>query len=339
MLPLDSGPAFIRAFLIWYEDHILKADTSRISIEKPVFLFGLPRSGTTILQNILCSHDSAAYITNSMHQFGKSIIAIEHFRKLLRLDFEGQRYIKDGLMVGPGSPNEGIAIFADWFKLDPFSTSYKDLNIDQFSQSEINDGLEILKKVIWSFGRNGKRFFNKCPGLFVQVLFFLQIFPDAKFIHLIRDARMCANSMIKLYKRNVLQENKIKATYPNLLRPEQSVVPYPHLPKLEEYLEAYGPEDIQTTANLWNDGVSFLVDKRNQIPDLFEVRYEDILENPQGEITKILKFCEFPAIKDPKSRFWQMVETFKPVHANRQYGDFDIIESICSVNMKRYGYL
>ena len=339
VVPQDPPPKLLERFLTWYERHVLDVHTSGITIDRPIFFFFFPRSGTTILQDTLCSHPTVAYITNSMHQFRTCLCAAEDIRKRLNLNFRGERYLHDGIIIEPGSPNEGHAFFAEWCHLDPYSLEYVELRFDQFATEEIEEARETIRKIIWSFGSDGRRFVNKNPAVLGQILLLKDVFPDAKIIHLIRDARMCANSMIKLYRRNKAQEITLKSLLPNQYNHDGFFVPYPRLPRLAEYLEKFGPEDIRTTANLWNDAISFLNDRKDHLPYFYEVRYEDILADPQEEVLKILQFCELPVDQDHNSLFWKMVEKIKPVAVKDEYQNFDLVESICRANMQKYGYL
>ncbi len=48
----------------------------------------------------------------------------------------------------------------------------------------------VLQNNLWIF--NKPRFVNKCPGNSVRIEFLQEIFPDAIFIHIIRDGRAAA---------------------------------------------------------------------------------------------------------------------------------------------------
>jgi hypothetical protein len=338
VLPQDPPPRLLEILLSWYERKILKVDTSTIKIDRPIFIIGLPRSGTTILQDVLCSHPDAAFITNSMHQYRNCLCGAEDLRRRLRLNFRAERYLADDLYIEPGSANEGMAIFAEWCGLDPYPLDFVELNFDDFSNEEIESGREIIRRVIWSFGIEDKRFINKNPALLVQIVLLGKVFPDAKIIHIVRDPRMVANSLIKLYRRNVDQERKLKSEFPQLYNQEGYFIPYPRVPKLAEYLEKFGPEDIRTTAHLWNDAISYLVERKEKLPNFYEVRYEDILVDPHKELTKLLVFCELPLEKEQITHFWAMADTIKPVPPSDEYHSFDLVESICKDHLQRYNY-
>src|SRR3954447_23822330 len=96
LIPLRRRPALFEAFMRWYERR-MNIDVSQIVIDRPIILTGLPRSGTTILQDVLCTHPNLAYVTNAMNEFPTCFCAAEDLRKRLNLDFKAERYLADSL--------------------------------------------------------------------------------------------------------------------------------------------------------------------------------------------------------------------------------------------------
>jgi len=325
-------------FLKWYERTILTVDTRDIQIDRPIFLIGLPRSGTTMLQDVLCTHPDLAYFTNAMHQYRDCFCAAEDLRKRLQLDFRGERFLGDSIEVGPGSPNEGHMFFAEWAGVDVYSLDYHDLRMENFTPEQIEQARESIRRVLWCFGGQA-RFFNKNPGSLTSILLTKDMHPDAKIVHIIRDPRKCANSMLKLYRKSREQEEKVHALLGIDEEEAQTFIPYPRLPRLKEYIETYGPDDLRTTANIWNDAITYVDERKDQVPHYYEVRYEDILANPRAEILKILDFCELEPIAEENTAFWEKLDAIGVVQHKNQYGDFDLVESICRDNMRKHGYL
>jgi len=339
VIPLDEPPALLERALRAYERRVLKVDTSAIPIDRPIFLIGLPRSGTTMLQDIICAHPAIAYVTNSMHQFRSCFCAVEHVCRRLKLDFKGERYILDGVEVQPGSPNEGHGFLMDWLNIDPYSLRFKTCRIGDIPEHKVEELREIIRKVIWCHGGQANRFFNKSPALVARIPPIRTWFPDARIVHVVRDARMTANSMIKLYHRHVAQEARIRARLGVQPHPDGPLIPYPRIPRLEQYIESYGCDDIRTTANIWNDAISIINDAKVDVPFFYEVRYEDIIANPKTEIAKLMEFCELPEVADPGAPFWRQVRRIRTGPAPAPYGDFELVEDICRENMRKYAYL
>lgn len=339
VIPRRKPYNFMVNLFQWYENTVLNVDTSNIKIDRPIFLLGLPRSGTTMLQDLLCTYPNVAYITNTMHTFRYALCAIEDLRKRLGLDFKGERYLADSVDVSLGSPNEGHLFFTDWADIDIYSLEWPELRIDNFTPEQIEEGRELIRRVLWCFGGNGKRFFNKNPSHVTFFTLLKDIYPDAKFIHIVRDPRMCANSMVKLYRRNLEQDAKLADELGKHLTDTRPFVPFPRLPRLPEYMEKYGGEDLRTTAGLWDDAINYIHEHDEGIAHFYEVRYEDILADPLVEVGKILDFCELPELEDRDTAFWRKLNQIGVVNHTNKYGDFDLIEEICGDNMIKYGYL
>ena len=332
LVPLHPLPVSVERFLKWVERRVLDIDVRGVAIDRPIFLIGLPRSGTTLLQDILCTHPDVAFITNVMNQFPSCFCAAEALRRRLRLDFRAERYV-DGLEIRAGSANEGMAFFAEWFGVDLYSLEYKNLRVGDFTPGEVEGWMETIRRIVLSSGGTRHRFFNKNPGLLPYMLLLNDLFPDAKFIHLVRDPRLCANSMIKLCRRNQAQEAKLRGQ-----SKENLIVPYPRLPNLAEDVRRYGAHDIRTTAHLWDDAMSFVARHSGAIRFFYTVRHEDIVANPKRELSKILEFCELQDVDDPDARFWREAGRVGVVPTTGDYRNFELIGEICKSNMDKYGY-
>lgn len=333
-------PKLLEQFLIWFERQMMNVDITNIRIDRPIFIIALPRVGSSMTQNIICAHPNISYISNTMHQFRRCFCAAEDLRRRFNLNAEGERYLGDSVIIDTRTPSDAVAFWGEWFKEDFYSLDYVDRKIEDFSSDEIERIKGIIRKMIWCFGSDGRadRFFTKNPGLISRILLLKDIFPDAKFIHIVRDPRMVANSLIKLYKSDHAQLIKIRSKMRHGVYDDKPFIPYPRLPNLAENIKKYGPEDIRTTAHIWNDAVSFINERKEQLPSFYEIRYEDILANPKEMIFKIFEFCELPQISEDNTEFWQKISQVGVIHHKNIYGNFEIVEEICHNNMQRYGY-
>lgn len=331
IIPLMHPPAAGVRLFEWYERFVLRVDVSDIEIDRPIFLVGVPRSGTTMLQDILCAHPDVAYFTNAMHLYPTCICAVEDLRKRFRLDFDGDRFLRDGVRVGTGTPNEGHAFFARWLNRDPYALDPVEARFADLSDEQRASMGRTIRKVLWSFG-DDKRFFNKNPNAIFYLPMIRDAFPDARIIHIVRDARQVANSMLKLYARTQEQLARI----PN--RDDRPFVPYPRYARLREHVEAYGANDLRTTAHIWRDAMATVAKHRESLPHFYEVRYEDILTDPDGEIAKICDFCELEEPALEANDFWRKINGVEDRSSTNQYGDFEVVESICEPHLAQYGY-
>lgn len=335
----EPSPALLTGFLEWYEEHVMKVDVSRIKVDRPIIMLALPRAGASILQNIICTHDKVSYLTNTMHMFRSCLCAAEHFRRRLNLNAKGERYLHDSVVVDVNTPADGIAFWGQWLKSDPYSLDFVEQSIDEFSAEEIESMKGMIRKIIFCFGADACRFFCKNPALLPQVRLLKDLFPEAKFIHVLRDPRMACNSLLKLHRLDNQQLEKIRASGRRPIPGDQPLIPYPRLPGLAEDVACYGAEDIRTTAHLWNAAVQFVNERKAELPAFHEVRYEDILADPEKEVFRIFEFCELDVPEESNRAFWSKIGEFGTIRHKNAYGNFDMVESICGDSMRKYGYL
>lgn len=330
-------PWYFKTILKLY-DPLLRVDVSGIKLEKPIFLIGLHRSGTTMLQDLMCSHPQVGFINNCMAYSPEHYCAVEQLRKLLKMNSEGERILADSIKVSWDSPNEGILFWSKWLKEDPYSLEFSPKRLEDFNPQEIQGIQRSIKEILWCFDGQAQRFFSKNPRLLPHLGLLKDLFPDGKFIHIIRDARTCANSMVKFYRLEQSQLEFIRARGEKHF-PEGPFISFPRLPHLADYVQSYGPDSLETTSRLWNDGLDWVRGIKDQVPSFYEVRYEDILANPNQEVEKLLAFCELPSVPTDHAPFWDKLKQVGDIHHVNQYGAFDVVENICRENLQRYGYL
>jgi len=337
LVPLDQ-PAGSVAMLRLLSRTVLRPQTEGIEIKAPIFIIGTPRCGSTMMQELISCHDKIAFFTHGMDTFRDPELfrAVDWTRRHFSLDVRGERYLKDSIYVDGGSPSEAMRFWAESLRLDPFQLSWPERRLKDFSIEEITRMKDTLRHVIACFRkRGGERFVNKSPALFTEVLLLQDIFPDARFIYLVRDGRMVANSLLKLYRLQRAQD--LKVDHP-MFR-ERPFVPYPRVPGLEEAATKWGLEDIRTTATVWDASVKLINSIRPQVRNFYEIRYEDVLKSPAEEMQRIFDFCELPPIGEGRAEFEAKLSKVGVIKHTNQYSGFDVVEDIAGESLRQYGYL
>jgi hypothetical protein len=329
----------VAAVVRWIERHVLGVRTENIPLDRPIFMLSMPRSGTTMLQDILCMHEGIAYVNNAMNRFPTMCCFIETFRKGLGLDFEAQRFIGDSVTVSPSSPSGGIAYWGQWFHMDPFSIAYHPYRIEDFSPQDLENMHDMVKRAVWCFGKPWRRFFIKMIAIYPHAELVNHLFPDARILHVVRDGRQAANSMCKQLGRWIEHQKNTGLYQEDPVNGDRFFVPYPRFPKLAENAEKFGLRDVRTAAHLWNDAASHLREIRHTFKHFYQVRYEDIVENPERELKGILEFLQLPPVPPENRNYWAHVAKVGHVQHVNRYDQFDVVEDICRDNLKYYGYL
>jgi len=155
----------------------------------PIFIIGLPRSGTTLLYQVMTKCLKMCYFNNLTDHFPKSPVLVS----LLTSPFNGNRPHGDfssyyGETIGWNAPSQGGLIWREWFGEDPCYIAAGLL--DAKAQHEIRNTLALMEMAFRA------PFVNKWPVNSVRILAFAEIFPEAVFIRTHRNRLMVAQSIL-----------------------------------------------------------------------------------------------------------------------------------------------
>lgn len=177
---------------------------------------------------------------------------------------------------------------AEWIATDR-STKFRELGIDkQDFVRQAADGPGSLGSVIGTAFRmyadrfDKARWGDKRPSYVKQVDLLLRLFPDAQFVHLIRDGRDCVASLKEM--------------------------PWYTL-------------DSFHAASTWAEAIDAGNKLRKTMPEdsYYELRYEDVTDDPETEMKKLCYFLEEeydPAMLSPREAATVAVPLHKVWHSN-----------------------
>ncbi|MFI6394676.1 sulfotransferase family protein [Nonomuraea sp. NPDC050547] len=235
--------------------------------DRPIFVIGCPRSGTTMLQLMLHSHPR---------------IAVPPETRFLVPAYYRRRVFGD---LRVASARQALA---QWIATDK-NTKFRELKIDKDDYvQESADGPGSLGSVIGTAfrmyaDRFGKaRWGDKRPSYVKQVDLLLRLFPDAQFVHLIRDGRDCVSSLKEM--------------------------PWYTL-------------DSFHAVSTWAEAMDAGAKLRKSMPEdsYYELRYEDLTEDPATEMKKLCHFLEEDfdqAMLSPREAAQVAVPVHKVWHSN-----------------------
>jgi len=213
----------------------------------PIFIIGAQRSGTTLLRLMLNSHSKIAIPEEG-----------GFWMPLLR-EFKG----KVDRVIGNNEVNRIIAYIKNdsQFKLWALDANkfFEEIKCkSNITLSELMSGLYIhyaksQGKVIWG---------DKTPSFFRMIPVLSELFPDARFIHIIRDGR-------DLF----LSWRKIDRTKSNI-----SLVALEWIYKIKKVRKAFGELDPDRSMEIrYEDLVSYPENKLKEICSFFSLNYEPIM--------------------------------------------------------------
>lgn len=260
----------------------------------PVFVVGVPRSGTTLVRMVLDSHPDI-YAGPEMPWLGGNYHRTEISLRGLYDRFKHDRF----------SPLRAMNV-----KENVIKAAFRN-----FILTIMEEELKSQKKRIWV---------EKTPDNIFQVPFLKEIFPEARFIHILRDGRDVALSSVKARKKlstlnyfiprsalNGCKEEKstnflryggkfLKAIIPKSLKDwlGDNVMPYPRL-NISKALSSNGikwePRMLRTTYFnalwRWKEWLKkFENDVKTLNVECLTVRYEDLVQNPYDSFRRIFQF-------------------------------------------------
>ena len=317
------------------EQHKFSHDFSQIPITKPVFIVGVPRSGTSMLYNLLCAHQQAAYVTNAINACPAAICTIEWVRKTFNLNARGERFLADSITTDLGSPSEPTLLWGKWIGRDVASLYWEERRLASFRPDQIQDIHSDIRRIIFTFGGledRDHRFVCKFPVMQTELRMVQDLFPDAHFIHIVRDSRPAANSLLKLYHLVNNQIKKIK--HPSI----SHIVPYPRIKSLRDCIDRFGADDIRTTAHVWQDSIELVHQTAPDLRNFVEIRYEDILAHPTEEMRRLLQFCDLTWPSVDNASFHHELDNVGVTHHKNSYTDYDVIETITRSMLDKLKY-
>jgi hypothetical protein len=241
-----------------------KSLADETAVVKPVFIIGAPGSGTTVLYDTLCAHRDLAYVTLNMlragiHKQGRLVgdkrTTLFKMHNLLHKD------------KASTVPHEANAFWIQYFGTYNYMTE-DDLTPEM--KAHLRKNVAAVQN-LWK----RPRFINKNLQHCVRVRILDRIFPDAKFVHIIRDGRAVAYSIL----------NKKGEANPTMF-----------LLSLKKILgDKYKPErsELFNYGQAWGELVGKAREANAFGSDRYcELRYEDLITNPRDEIKRVVDFCE-----------------------------------------------
>jgi omega-hydroxy-beta-dihydromenaquinone-9 sulfotransferase len=311
-----------------------RGDYSPIKIDRPIFIVGLPRSGTSLLYNLLCAHEKAAYVTTSINVYPDAICTIEWLRKLLNLNIRGGRFLMDSVDVDFSSPSEPAMFWGKWIGRDVDALYWPEKHKSDFSEKKLSEIYTDVRKIIWCFGHGEpRRFICKYPVIQTELRMIQEIFPDAHFIHIVRDGRDVANSLVKLYK--LVNDQIQKIDHPWL----KFLVPYPRTRNLKTWIDQYGADNLECTARVWQEAIELVEGTKKDLHHFTEVKYEDLVARPREVLGDLFNFCGMNWPSSDNQIFAREFATVGKLRHKNDYKDFDLIEKIAGPTLRKLGYL
>ncbi len=279
-----------------------------INLKTPIFITGMPRSGTTLLTHIL--HDTKKYgsFLYKDYPFPELPLFWNKFNDLYYKSAEDQKRIhNDDLLVNKNSP-ENLDEFI-WKRL--FQNHYKEFDSfldEDFSNTEFeNNYIRSIKKIL--FVRKKNQYLAKNNYIIFRIKYLLKFIPSAKFIVCIRNPNDTCYSLEKIHKR-FIEVNKIKE-YKNF---EKNFLHY------EFGNSRKNPEisdESQKVNSLWKMNKEF----EGYMLQWISI-YEFIIKNYQDLFGKKILIFDYDRLKNDYSKEIKKISQFLNIDLDTKYLKF-----------------
>ena len=255
----------------------------KIVIEDQVFITGLPRSGTTILLNIINSSEEFACSTYRNMPFILSPNIWSYISKLFKKSNSKERAHKDGIKIDIDSPEAFEEVFWKIFSKKNYIEDKKltEHNLDSEILTEFQTFIELVCQ-----SKNKKNYLSKNNNNILRLTDLSNYINKGKIIIMFRDPlNHCASlkrqyfNFLKLHK-----EDKFFLNYMTFLGHYEFGLSYKSLFVDDK---SDNKNDLDFWLKKWCYVYSNLIEKNNSRNILF-LSYESFCENPKNSLNKII---------------------------------------------------
>lgn len=195
-----------------------------------------------------------------------------------------------------GCPRSGTSIAVSLFGTHPYVTNwseairvwdprrYDDHEADHHWSAEDVTDRDRRRLHAWFewYRQTSKkpRFINKHPRSSVRIDYIREVFPDAYFIHMMRDGRAVVSSLLQRMQR----------------QPERLELPFGGFCKPVDWRTYLRSDRVEQAALQWREIVRYARGKRHALGDRYlEFKYEDLCADPRGVLAAACRFAGLPS--------------------------------------------
>ncbi len=244
-----------------------------MEIEKPIFIVGSGRSGTTVLYNILSLHKEVCWFSNFTDRNPeKSWLPV--LNRAVQWPIIGNQ-VKHRIThkITPSiRPSEGEVVYRNCGFVDDRKMEANELTSEMAScfKTHVADHVRLTGK---------SRFISKRTANNQRIQLIAKMFPDAYFVHIIRDGRAVANSLFRV--------------------PWWREIDIWWLEGKADKWDEMGREPIELCAQQWKRDVEEILNNRHLFGDRYlELNYEQLVTDAPATLKRIMQFCELSVYPD-----------------------------------------
>lgn len=247
---------------------------SKSMITGPIFIIGTGRSGTTLVYELLANHPDLAWISNLTNRWPHRP-ELAWLSNLTNYALRGNQLRKRTYVPRP------VEGYGAWSACFPgFERPYRPLRAADVTEL----ARRRLRVMVAAHLRGARkpRFLGKWTG-WSRIVFMQAVFPEARFIHVLRDGRAVARSLL-----SVPWWEGWEGPY----RWRWGPLP----PDLQAKWERFDCSFVALAGIQWKLLVDEIQESARALPadSYLEITYEELVADPGGMFRRILDFCSLP---------------------------------------------
>jgi hypothetical protein len=333
------------------ETRLMADEIGATAVDRPIFISGLARAGSTILLEILARHPD---VVSHRYQDYPLVFTPYWWNRLLermpkREVPPAERTHRDGIAVGPTSPEAFEEVL--WMAFFP--------HLHQAPQSEVLGDetshpdfeafyREHIRKLVRV--RRGRRYLSKGNYNVTRLEYLQKLFPDARFVIPVRDPVWHIASLMKQHALFCKGCDRHPEAVRHLQRVGHFEFGLDRRPinagdpaRLSRVMDAWQRGDeVEGWSLYWAQIYGYLADRLDANPALKDaalvVRFEDMCRAPHEILRRALAHCRLDA---PSSWLEDQAEVIRfPSYYRPRFteGDLVIIERHTADVARRFGY-
>lgn len=294
--------------------------------DKPVIILGHWRTGSTLLHQLMSLDSKFVFPTLFQTTIPDSFLVSKKYYKPIMGRIMPKQRPMDSMKSGFDEPQEDEYATFRINGVSPlerlvfpvsenyFLADYNDnVDLNSFNKDWLKALILFCKKVVFNNNRN---LLLKNPFFTSRVESLLEIFPNAKFIHIYREPLAVVKSTIRMWdivgKQNALNNKWSKPTINAVAK--------------------YYSEMMNDFSN---------VSKTIKQGNICEIKYEDLINNPVEQISIIYKVLGLDFTKDFSQKITNYFTENKEYKINTHdfiYSEKNIVYDIMKTYTEKYGY-
>lgn len=287
------------------------------------FIVGTGRCGTQMLRNILnvwkdiIVLPETHFIIPLYDKFGLEKISVNDFLEVVDNVYssKGEKWVKT--ILASSEKNYST-----------YKTDFAAYVVNNSIQGTIKEYTEAFFEFLYG---KGFIFGDKTPHYGTNLSIIRKLWPDARIIHLVRDGIDCAHSM---------------RGHPGFVKYINANTPPKDLDRVmchgKHLLFSDETPSMRQAVLFWDNVMTCILEELQAIgsPNTLQVRYEDILFNPEQELTRIAEFLDIDHDVSALKKAMTIPRPFPEDHQIRKVGQNEYEEyfSIVESTMTKLGY-